>query len=42
MNSMVKCTLFLLSKLEEQSMYPVLQETANIYTAAASFGLCMQ
>lgn len=41
MNSTVKCTLFLLLKLEEQSTYPVLQETANICTAAASFGLHM-
>lgn len=41
MNSTVKCTLFLLLQLEEQSIFPVLQETANIYTAAACFGLHM-
>lgn len=33
-----KCTLFLLLKLGEQSIYPVLQGMPNIYTAADSFG----
>lgn len=42
MNPTGKHTLFLPWKLEEQSLYPVPQETANIYTAAASFGLHVQ